>query len=193
VELTSKPLSEETWPDFAQLVDSHGGVWNGCWCLGFHAEGAPNVHTPEQRRTLKETRVRDGRAHAALVYDGGRCVGWCQFGPTDELPRIKSERAYRAGLQQLPDWRITCFFVARTHRHAGVAEAALKGALDEIGRLGGGSVESYPEDTAGRTVPGAFLHNATLGLFERNGFVRGRQIGKHRWVASREVTRRSST
>lgn len=34
--------------------------------------------------------------------------------------------------------RITCFFVGRTHRRRGVADAALTGALDEIGRLGGG-------------------------------------------------------
>jgi GNAT superfamily N-acetyltransferase len=187
VGLTTRPLDVETWPDFAGLVEDHGGIWNGCWCLNFHEEGAPNVHTPERRRGLKEARVRNGRAHAALVYDGDRCVGWCQFGPTDELPRIKNLKAYRNGLQRLPEWRITCFFVAREHRHRGVADAALKGALAEIARHGGGLVESYPEDTAGRTISGSFLHNATLELFERNGFERDRQIGKHRWVATRVV------
>ncbi len=187
MELTSKPLTDRTWPDFAQLAEDHGGVWNGCWCLGFHPEGAPYIHTPEQRRALKEARVRDGRAHAALVYDDGRCVGWCQFGPTDELPRIKSLKSYQSGLQRLPDWRITCFFVARTHRHRGVADVALGAAIDEIARLGGGVVESYPEDTTGRTVSGSFLHNATLRMFERHGFVRDRQIGKYRWVARRHV------
>ena len=48
-----------------------------------------------------------------LVYDGPSCVRWCQFGPTDELPRIKHQRAYRESLGELPDWRITCFFVDR--------------------------------------------------------------------------------
>jgi hypothetical protein len=95
--------------------------------------------------------AREGRAHAALVYDGAQCVGWCQFGPTEELPRIKHRKAYNATLHQLPEWRITCFFVGRTHRHRGVANAALAGALDQIARLGGGLVESYPEETGGRT------------------------------------------
>jgi len=26
------------------------------------------------------------------VLDGATCVGWCQFGGTDELPRIKHRR-----------------------------------------------------------------------------------------------------
>jgi GNAT superfamily N-acetyltransferase len=182
-----KALDVTTWPDFAALTEDHHGVWDGCWCLGFHEEGRPHLHTPEERRALKEMRVREGRAHAALVFDGDRCVGWCQFGPTQELPRIKHQKAYREGLGELPDWRITCFFVGRTHRHRGVAHAALAGALAEIARLGGGTVESYPEDTTHRKVSGSFLNNGTVEMFERVGFTRTRQIGKHRWVVNQTV------
>jgi GNAT superfamily N-acetyltransferase len=172
---------------FARLAGEHHGVWDGCWCLGFHPEGASGIHTPDERRALKETRVREGRAHAALVHDGDRCVGWCQFGPPDELTRIKNLKVYSEGLARLPDWRITCFFVGRTHRHRGVADAALDGALDQIAALGGGLVESYPEDTVGRKVSASFLNNGTVAMFERHGFERDRRIGKHRWVVTRSV------
>jgi hypothetical protein len=87
----------------------------------------------------------------------------------------------------LPDWRITCFFVGRAHRRRGVASAALEGAVGEIALLGGGVVESYPEDVVGRSVSGALLHNATLQLFEHHGFARTRRLGRNRWVVARTV------
>ncbi|MGZ8634042.1 MAG: GNAT family N-acetyltransferase [Solirubrobacteraceae bacterium] len=185
--LRVRPLDETTWPDFALLVESHNGVWGGCWCMGFHAEGVGRKKTAAQNRSEKEHRVRHGHAHAALVYDGPTCVGWCQFGPTDELPRIKRRRAYLDGLGALPDWRITCFFVHGKYRRRGVASAALEGTLQEIARLGGGTVESYPEDSDGRSVSASFLHNGTVSMFESHGFERTRRLGKHHWVVSRVV------
>ena len=185
--LCARALDASTWPDFAQLVERHNGVWGGCWCMGFHAEGVGRTKTAEQNRAEKEARVREGRAHAALVYDGARCVGWCQFGSPDELPRIKRRRAYLDGLTALPDWRITCFFVDSRYRRSGVAATALAGALDEIARLGGGAVESYPEDTTGRSVSGSFLHNGTVSMFESRGFERRRRLGKHHWLVSKVV------
>lgn len=131
--------------------------------------------------------VREGRAHAALVYDGEAAVGWCQFGRTDDLPRIKHRKQYDAGLERLPDWRITCFFVDKDYRRTGVTGAALAGALAQIAELGGGLVESYPEDAAGRKTAGAFLYNATLSVFERQGFERQRRLGMHHWVVTKSV------
>ena len=36
-------------------------------------------------------------------------------------------------------------------------------------------MESFPEDVEGRKVSGSFLHNATLALFEQQGFERDPQ------------------
>ena len=188
-DFTVKSLDETTWPDFARLVEKHNGVWGGCWCMGFHEEGCGRTYAIH--RAEKEARVRDGRAHAALVYDGPNAVGWCQFGSTEELPRIKHKKKYTQGLDELPDWRITCFFVDRDYRNKGVTVAALEGALAEIGRLGGGTVESYPEDVDGRKVSKSFLYNSTISIFERQGFQRTRQIGKNHWVVTKTVDSQS--
>ncbi|RYZ92536.1 MAG: N-acetyltransferase, partial [Proteobacteria bacterium] len=124
---------------------------------------------------------------AALVYDGGVCIGWCQFGSPEELPRIKRRKAYLVDLIALPDWRITCFFVDKAYRGQGVASQALQGALDLIAGLGGGIVESYPECTEGRKTSSSFLHNGTLVMFERLGFEKTRKIGKDHWVVTQVV------
>ena len=176
-------LDESTWPAFADLVTCNNGVFGGCWCIGFHPEGSSG--SAQTNRERKQARVGAGTAHAALVFDGDDCVGWCQFGAPDEVPRIKSRAAYEKGLTTPPDWRIACCFVGKGHRRQGVATAALQGALDLIAGLGGGVVEGYPEDAA--SVPAGFLFNGALSTYEQLGFRRDRMIGKHRWVMVKTV------
>jgi GNAT superfamily N-acetyltransferase len=187
-ELTVRPLDASTWPDFARLVEANNGVFGGCWCMGFHPEGVLRGSTREENRAHKHERVAAGTAHAALVFDGTDCVGWCQFGPPAELPRIKSRAAYEREATTPPDWRIACCFVGKGHRRRGVASAGLAGALDLIAGLGGGVVEGYPEDAAG--VPAGFLYNGALSTYEQLGFARERKIGKHRWVVRTTVAPR---
>lgn len=185
--LRTKSLDRTTWADFAKLVEKHNGVWGGCWCISFHLDRGEHSGTVARRKSAKHRRVLDGRAHAALVYDGDDMIGWCQFGPTPELPGIKNRKNYEAGQSFRPDWRITCFFVDKGRRGEGVARAALKGALQEIARSGGGSVEGYPETVQGRSIPGSFLCNGTLSMFEREGFRRSGKIGMHMWVMTKNV------
>ncbi len=180
-----RPLSESTWAPFAALVEANNGVFGGCWCMGFHPEGVGCGSTPEVNRGRKLERIRARTAHAALVFDGDDCLGWCQFGAPEELPRIKSRAAYERGRTSSPDWRIACCFVGKGHRRQGVASAGLAGALQLIAGLGGGVVEGYPEDAG--SVPAGFLYNGALSTYEQLGFTRDRLIGKHRWVVSRTV------
>jgi len=180
---TVRALDESTWPAFARLVERNNGVFGGCWCMGFHEEVGKTSAAVNRERKLE--RVRSGRTHAALVFDGDDCLGWCQFGPPAELPRIKSRAAYEKGVTTPPDWRIACCYVGKGNRRKGVASAALAGALDLIAGLGGGRVEGYPEDAA--SVPAGFLFNGALSTYEKLGFVRDRKIGKHRWVVARVV------
>jgi GNAT superfamily N-acetyltransferase len=186
---TVEALDESTWTVFAALVERNDGVFGGCWCMGFHAEGVGRETTPALNRERKLDRVRAGTAHAALVLDGDDGVGWCQFGVPDEVPRIKSRAAYERGLTTLPDWRIACCYVGKGHRRQGVATAALAGAIELVAGLGGGILEGYPEDAG--SVPAGFLYNGALSTYEKLGFVRERKIGKHRWVVSRLVEPRS--
>ena len=44
----------------------------------------------EERRGRKKAWTSEGWAHASAILDGEDCLGWCQFGPPKELPRIHS-------------------------------------------------------------------------------------------------------
>ena len=129
--------------------------------------------------------MRAGTAHAALVFDGDDCLGWCKFGWPARYRSSKFASRPEKGLTTLPDSRIACNFVGKGHRRQGVATAALAGAIDLIAGLGGGSVEGYPEDAG--SVPAGFLFDGALSTYSKLGFVRAPQIGKHRWVVAKVV------
>jgi hypothetical protein len=95
---TIRALTESTWAAFAELVECNNGVFGGCWCIGFHPEGGEKGLGADGHRDRKHARVLAGTAHAALVFDGDRCLGWCQYGTPDEVPRIKSKSAYDKGV-----------------------------------------------------------------------------------------------
>ena len=186
-EYTVRALGPDTWPAFATLAERHNGVWGGCWCTWFHTMHGEKTFNAEDNRALKERRVDEGRAHAALVFDGDLAVAWCQYGVPEELPNIKHRKAYEAGAARVPDYRITCFFVDRRYRRRRVAEAALRGALDLIAQAGGGVVEAYPQDTGGKKISASFLYSVTRSLFEQAGFAYERPIGKNHCVMSKTV------
>lgn len=178
-EFTTKELSTGTWPDFEKLFSQKNG-WDFCWCMHFHrSRSAPGsdrlrraARSVKNRRDKKELVVR-GRTHGILVYADGEPVGWCQYGPREELPRIDDSRGYRRlapqpGAKKL--WRITCFVVDKKYRRRGIAGVALKAALEAIRKKDGGLVEAYPII---RWRPGTFGNQSTHGtatMFEKQGF-----------------------
>ena len=88
----TRELSVATYPDFERLATKQGG----CWCTFYQRpkNSEKKKLSREERkqvnRKYKRNLVKKGRSHAALVYDGDTPVGWCQYGPSDELPRIDS-------------------------------------------------------------------------------------------------------
>jgi len=190
----TRPLTPETWPDFAALVEANNGIWGGCWCMGFHAAGVDQDSTAAGNREAKLAHVTSGTVHQVLVYADDQCVGWCQYGPPAEVATIKNAKAYQKELVDLPDWRIGCVFTGSRHRGQGVLRAALTGALDAIAEAGGGVVEAYPEQIEGREPQrGAYLHTGPENLFAELGFVRDRRIAKWRWVMRATVAGRSGS
>jgi hypothetical protein len=186
-EYTVKPLGTDTWTAFAELAERHNGVWGGCWCTWFHPACAEKGKSADGNRALKQRLVDEGRAHAALVFDGAEAVAWCQYGSPEELPSIYHRKEYEAGLDRVPDYRLTCFFVDRRYRRKRVAAVALRGTLDLIAEAGGGVVEAYPQDTVGKKISASFLYNGTRSMFEKAGFSYDRRKGMNHCVMSKTI------
>jgi GNAT superfamily N-acetyltransferase len=179
-----RPLSAATWGAFADLAAKHKGAgFGGCWCTWFHPPADLLESEKGDGRARKERLVREGKAHAALVFDGETAVAWCQFGAPDELPNIHHRKNYEATRTgEAPDYRVTCIFVDRDYRRKGLTAVALRGALDLIAEAGGGVVEGYPRDTQGKQISPSFLYSATRSLFEQVGFSYDRPKGQFNCV-----------
>ncbi|MGC4112147.1 MAG: GNAT family N-acetyltransferase [Nocardioides sp.] len=186
--LRVQPLTDATWAAFADLVERHNGVFGGCWCTWFHTMNDEKTRTYDGNRDLKQRLVHEGRAHAALVFDGDQAVGWCEYGSCAELPNIYHRKQYDEETDLRPDYRITCLFTDKRYRRRGVSALALQGALDLIAEAGGGVVEGYPHDPEGRRV--AVLYNGTRAMFEREGFELVRRKGQRNTVMRRTVSAR---
>lgn len=167
-EFVVRPLETGTWPAFAEMAERHNGVFGGCWCTYFQTMNADKERTYEANRSLKQRLVDEGRAHAALVFDGDEAVAWCEYGTPEELPNIYHRKQYDKELDVLPDYRITCIFIDKRYRRRGLSDVVLRGCLDLISAAGGGVVEGYPHDTGGKKK--SVLYNGTRTLFERAGF-----------------------
>ena len=98
--------------------------------------------------------VEDRRSHGILVYAGDEPVGWCQFGPANELPLVArgeyiDPRAAGPRRRLFVDgeerrWRVTCFCTRPDQAQQGVTGVALRAALRSIAKKGGGLVEAFP-------------------------------------------------
>jgi GNAT superfamily N-acetyltransferase len=192
---STKELTRNNWPDFEKLFETHPapGAYP-CWCMYYHRlrplPESEKLQTRVKRvaRNHREKRelVRNGRSHGILVYAEGKPVGWCQYGPSEELPRIDNNPKYR-GLAPEGDmerlWRITCFVVDRKYQKRGVASAALKAALESIRNKGGGLVEAYPIIRWGAYAD----WSGTASMFKKEGFKIVAPFGKSNVVMRRTI------
>ncbi|MCI0541460.1 MAG: GNAT family N-acetyltransferase [Verrucomicrobiales bacterium] len=84
-----------------------------------------------------------------------------------------------ARVDDQPVWSVTCFFVAKPFRRAGVSVQLLKAAVAHAAKLGAKCIEGYPVDPRKDPMPDVFAWTGISSAFRKAGF--------------KEVARRSST
>ena len=145
----TKELSKRTWRDYVRFF-SQGNGWDHCGCTFAQGFRAPKhlrkwADKRDWNLNVKCGLVEDGRAHGILVYAGREPIGWCQFGPANELPLDAPgprKQLFAKGEERL--WKVTCFCTHPDYTQRGVAGVALHAALEAIAKKGGGVVEACP-------------------------------------------------
>jgi GNAT superfamily N-acetyltransferase len=101
----------------------------------------------EQKRDRMLSTIASGTPVGLLAYADGEPVGWCSVAPRETFPKLQRSRAMPTGEAQ-PAWNVTCFFVKRTSRGAGITRRLLQAAIDYARDNGAMAVEGYPWDTS---------------------------------------------
>ncbi|MHA6626000.1 GNAT family N-acetyltransferase [Pseudonocardia sichuanensis] len=153
-EIVGAALTERTWADFEQVMGPDGGA-RGCWCMHWRmtyqqwerGRGAGN------RATMRE-RAESDPPPGVVCYLDGEPVGWVAIGERSEYPRMQRSPVTKA-IDQAPVWVISCVYVRRDHRgaglHAPLIDAACRFAADQGQEI----VEAVPVEPAGGKRAGA--------------------------------------
>jgi GNAT superfamily N-acetyltransferase len=182
------PLTADRWDDLAAMFGDKG-AYGGCWCMFFRlpgrefSEGARGSGTGN--RAALRSLVSARRIPGLIGYLDGKPVGWVSIAPREEYGRVERS-AMRSAVDDRPVWSIVCFFVHRSARRKGVAEAMLAGAVEYARDRGARLVEAYPVDPRVRKVPSAEAYVGLLPMFEAAGF---REVARP--YRSRAVVRRA--
>ena len=167
--LDIQPASAGRWADVEDLFGANG-AYSGCWCTYYRLTGREfsAAAGAGAKRILHEL-VAAGPAPGLLAYLDGAPVGWCALAPREEYGRVlRSPLVKPIAQDDAGVWSVTCFFVRRSHRRTGVAEALLAAAVEHAAKHGAKVVEGYP--VAPGDVRSADLYPGTLSMFRRAGF-----------------------
>jgi GNAT superfamily N-acetyltransferase len=185
-ELDVRELRADTWDDFERVLGRNGGA-RGCWCMHWRLSIAEFMEGKGEgnRRAMKQLSSRE-QAPGVLVYEGDEPVAWCALGPRATFPRLERSPVV-ASVDDEPVCAVTCIFVHRRHRGAGLLPAVLDAVCDYAATRGFPIVEGYPvEPRPGRRAGSDTAMTGIASAFLDAGFT---EVARRK--ADRPVMRRS--
>ncbi len=178
LEIVTKPLAPERWPDFEAVMGPKGGC-GGCWCMLWRLSKADHDRQlGEGNRVAMQAIVAQGEQPGLLAYHDRRPIGWISLAPRQDFIRLEGSRVLKP-VDSTPVWSVSCFLVLKDCRKRGVGEALLRAACDFAAERGAGILEGYPIEPSKRPYPPVYAWTGFAEVFRRAGFA--------------EVARRSPT
>ncbi|WUW20467.1 GNAT family N-acetyltransferase [Streptomyces sp. NBC_01463] len=167
----TKVVGPNDWPEVGTFFRPKGLVEN-CWCTYFRmtAKERSSCGSAAREEKLRDL-VESGERVGVIGSVDGVPVGWIGAGPRPAFPRLRTSRAAKLFKGEDPEriWSIVCLYLAREHRHQGLArvliDRAVEWARDEKAEL----IEAYPEDDRKPEFERGSFHGR-VSTFESCGF-----------------------
>lgn len=164
-----RPVTPSRWSDLAELFGERGAC-GGCWCMVWRlttrewtaGKGARN------RRAMKRL-VESGARPGVLAYRGREPIGWCAIAPRRDYSALARSRVLRP-VDDEPVWSISCLFIRKADRRAGLSARLLRAAVDFAAKRGARIVEGYPIEPTMERTPDPFVWTGVPSAFRRAGF-----------------------
>lgn len=172
-------LSADRWSDLETLFGERGAC-GGCWCMAWRLprKEFDAGKGPGNRSAFRKI-VTQGDAPGVLALVGDEPVGWCAVAPRQTYVALERSRVLKP-LDNQPVWSVSCFFVRKDRRRAGLGTQLLSAAVDFAGKRGAKIVEGYPIIPHSENVPAPFAWTGTVELFEKAGFTKAGAHSKAR-------------
>jgi GNAT superfamily N-acetyltransferase len=187
--LDVRELRPETWNDFERVLGPNGGA-RGCWCMHWRLSISEWMEGKGEgnKQAMREL-AACAQAPGVLVYQEDQPVAWCSLGPRSSFPRLERSPML-ASVDDAPVCAITCVFVRRQHRGAGLLAAVLDVVCDYAATLGYSIVEGYPvEPRPGRRAGSDTAMTGIASAFRDAGFTEVARPRSDRPIMRRPVSR----
>src|SRR5688572_7032157 len=164
-----RPLTPSRWKDLETLFGKNGAC-GGCWCMYWRVprEEFSKGKGEQNKRAFRRRVQRGGRPPGLIAYVDGAPAGWVAVEPKAAYPSLLRSRRI-VQVDQRPCWSVSCLFVARPHRGAGVARALVAAAVAHARRNGADLIEAYPVEV-GEDVPDTDVWTGVTTMFRDAGF-----------------------
>jgi ribosomal protein S18 acetylase RimI-like enzyme/uncharacterized protein YndB with AHSA1/START domain len=152
--------------------------WQSCYCMETHRTQSEDEWAQrtagDNRRDMSQA-IADGRVTGLLAFEGGKPVGWCNYGESTRLDGL----VHKLGLAAADHdgvGSVACFVIAAPYRGHGIASQLLDTAVERLRARGLRAVEAYPAraDDSPQTN-----YRGPLSMFLRAGFEPYRELERH--------------
>lgn len=147
------------------------GACAGCWCMWWRLSRKEfsQKQYAGNKRVIKKI-VMGGQKPGILAYADGKPIGWCAIAPREAYSSLERSNVLKR-VDDSPVWSVTCFYVARGHRHQGMAGQLLNAAIRLARQRGVKIVEGYPIDSGGEKKNTVSIFTGLASTFIEAGFV----------------------